>query len=74
MKQLRRKYAIHKRDTGNGVVLMKIDDYRHCMTDLFSEATKFQTHKSFDHLPPFPPITDTTGTAYQPVAKYITNV
>ena len=25
----------------NGVVLMKIDDYRHCMTNLFSDTTKF---------------------------------
>ena len=95
---------------------MKIDDYRHCMTDLFSEATKFskvihdssltqlttlqtykiseseyqnmrpistkparahglpKIHKSFDNLPPFRPIIDTTGTAYQPVAKYLTNL
>ena len=99
---------------------MKIDDYRHCMTNLFSEATKFLTvnhdsslaqlttlqtylrtllnrneiteyqnarpistkpagalglpkiHKSFDNLPPFRSIIDTTDTAYQPVAKYLT--
>ena len=30
-----------------------------------------KTHKSFDVLPPFRPIIDTTGTAYQPVAKYL---
>ena len=30
--------------------------------------------KSFDNLPPFRPIIDTTGTAYQPVAKYLTNL
>ena len=48
LKQLRLKCAILKPDKGNGVVLMKIDDYRHCMTDLFSDATKFSkvTHDS----------------------------
>ena len=29
-------------------------------------------HKTFDDLPPFRPIIDTTGTAYQPVAKFLT--
>ena len=29
-------------------------------------------HKTFDDLPPFRPITNTTGTAYQPVAKFLT--
>ena len=28
-------------------------------------------HKTFDSLPSFRPIIDTTGTAYQPVAKYL---
>ena len=28
-------------------------------------------HKDFDNLPPFRPIIDTTGTAYQPLAKYL---
>ena len=48
LKQLRLKCAILKPDKGNGVVLMKIDDYRHCMTDLFSDETKFSkvTHDS----------------------------
>ena len=36
---------------------------------LFEECYKF-----FDNLPPFRPIIDTTGTAYQPVAKYLTNL
>ena len=31
-------------------------------------------HKSFDNLPPFRPIIDATGTAYQPVVKYLTNL
>jgi hypothetical protein len=31
-------------------------------------------HKSFGSLPPFRPIIDTTGTAYQPVAKFLTNL
>ena len=31
-------------------------------------------HKAFDHLPPFRPINDTTGTAHQPVAKYLTRL
>ena len=31
-------------------------------------------HKSFDTLPPFRPIIDTTGTAYQPVAKFLTKL
>ena len=30
-----------------------------------------KTHKSFDALPPFRPTIDTTGTAYQPLAKYL---
>ncbi len=33
-----------------------------------------KTHKDFDTLPPFRPIIDTTGTAYQPIAKYLTRV
>ena len=31
-------------------------------------------HKSFDILPPFRPIIDTTGTAYQSVAKFLTKL
>jgi hypothetical protein len=31
-------------------------------------------HKTFDTLPPFRPIIDTTGTAYQPTAKFITQL
>ena len=31
-------------------------------------------HKDFDTLPPFRPIIDTTGTAYQPLAKYLTRL
>ena len=31
-------------------------------------------HKTFDSLPSFRPIIDTTGTAYQPVAKYLTKL
>ena len=31
-------------------------------------------HKTFDTLPPFRPIIDTTGTAYQPVAKFLTQL
>ena len=31
-------------------------------------------HKTFDSLPSFRPIIDTTGTAYQPVAKYPTKL
>ena len=33
-----------------------------------------KTHKDFDTLPPFRPIIDTTGTAYQPIAKYLTRL
>jgi hypothetical protein len=33
-----------------------------------------RTHKDFDTLPPFRPIIDTTGTAYQPIAKYLTRL
>jgi hypothetical protein len=33
-----------------------------------------KTHKSFDNLPSFRPIIDTTGTAYQPVAKYLSSL
>ena len=31
-------------------------------------------HKDFDTLPPFRPISDTTGTAYQPLAKNLTSI
>jgi hypothetical protein len=31
-------------------------------------------HKTFDTLPPFRPIIDTTGTAYQPTAEFITQL
>ncbi len=121
LKNLREKYAILKPDKGNGVVLIKKDDYVQCLSALFSDTTKFRklkhdptlaqlnslqrylrtinkrneiddstyehvrpqstrparahglpkTHKSFDVLPPFRPIVDTTGTAYQPLAKYL---
>ena len=33
-----------------------------------------KTHKNFDTLPPFRPIIDITGTAYQPIAKYLTRL
>ena len=33
-----------------------------------------KTHKSFDNLPSFRPIIDTTGTAYQPVTKYLSSL
>ena len=121
LKHLHERYAILKPDKGNGVVLIKKDDYKICMTTLFSDTTKFKTvsidntltqlttlqnylrkiynrneitkdqydnirpvstkparahglpkiHKTFDSLPSSRPIIDTTGTAYQPVAKYL---
>ena len=33
-----------------------------------------KTHKAFDSLPPFRPIIDTTGTAYECVAKYLSKL
>ena len=33
-----------------------------------------KTHKSFDNSPTFRPIIDTTGTAYQPLAKYLSSL
>ena len=33
-----------------------------------------KTHKTFDILPPFRPVVDSTGTAYQPVAKYLSQL
>ena len=33
-----------------------------------------KTHKAFDSLPPFRPIIDTTGTAYEGVAKYLSKL
>ena len=33
-----------------------------------------KTHKSFDNLPTFHPIIDTTGTAYQSLAKYLSTL
>ena len=33
-----------------------------------------KTHKPFDNLPPLRPIIDTTGTAYQPLAKYLSQL
>ena len=124
LKQLNLKYAILRPDKGNGIVLITKDDYKSCMTDLFSDTTKFKKvtqdttltqlttlqnylrtiynrdeitqveyesmrptstksarahglpkiHKTFDTLPPFRPIIDTTGTAYQPTAKFITQL
>ena len=105
-------------------VLITKDDYKSCMTDLFSYTTKFKKvtqdttltqlttlqnylrtiynrdeitqveyesmrptstksarahglpkiHKTFDTLPPFRPIIDTTRTAYQPTAEFITQL
>ena len=37
------RFAILKPDKGNGVVLIKKDDYEICMTTLFSDTTKFKT-------------------------------
>ena len=45
LKELRHKYAILKPDKGNGVVLININDYILCMTDLFSDKTKFSKVK-----------------------------
>ena len=45
LKELRQKYAILKPDKGNGVVLININDYILCMTDLFSDKTKFSKIK-----------------------------
>jgi hypothetical protein len=33
-----------------------------------------KTHKSYDNLPPLRPIIDTTGNAYQPVAKFLSRL
>ena len=41
LKNLRIKYGILKPDKGNGVVLMQIDDYKLCKTNLFSDTSKF---------------------------------
>ncbi len=41
LKNLRQKYAILKPDKGKGIVLIKINDYKLCMTDLFSNTNKF---------------------------------
>ena len=30
-----------------------------------------KTHKIFENLPPFKPVIDTTGTVYQPIARYL---
>ncbi len=38
---LPQKYAILKPDKGNGIVLIKINNYKLCMTDLFSDTNKF---------------------------------
>ena len=41
LKRLRDKYAILKPDKGNGTVLVKKDDYKNCMTELFADQYKF---------------------------------
>ena len=43
LQHLHERYAILKPDKGNGVVLIKKDDYKICMTTLFSDTTKFKT-------------------------------
>ena len=124
LRQMNEKFAILKPDKGNGVVLLKKEHYRNCMSELFADSSKFRkiaedntitqlstlqnylrtihnrgeitdeiynsirpqstkparahglpkTHKPFDNLPPFRPIIDTTGTAYQPLAKYLSQI
>ena len=124
LKHLHERYAILKPNKGNGVVLIKKDDDKICITTLFSDTTKFKTvskdntltqlttlqnylrkiynrneitkdqyddirpistkparahglpkiHKTFDSLPSFRPIIDTTGTAHQPLAKSLTKL
>ena len=41
LKRFRDKYAILKPDKGSGVVLVKIDDYKNCMNELFADQSKF---------------------------------
>ncbi len=121
LKAMNEKYAILKPDKGSGVILLKKEDYKNDMTELFADPSKFckldkndtltqlttlqsylrtvhnrgeinddeynsirpqstkparahglpKTHKSYDNLPPLRPIIDTTGNAYQPVAKFL---
>ena len=42
LKNLRERYAVLKTNKGNGVVLIKKQDYKICMTELFSNPTKFK--------------------------------
>ena len=124
LKNLRKYVAILKPDKGNGIVLIDIKDYEHCVTTLFSDRTKFRKvekdptpsrltslqrylktlvtrkeiddsdfkamrpknakparahglpkiHKTYDRLPKFRPIIDTTGTTHYSVGKYLTNL
>ena len=50
------------------------DNKRHISTQPVRAHGLPKIHKWFDGLPPFRPIIDTTGTAYQPVAKFLTNL
>ena len=45
LKTLREKYAILKPDEGNGLVLIKKNQYLDCLSALFSDTTKFQKLK-----------------------------
>ena len=121
MKNLRNRFVILKPDKGQGVVLLKKEDYITSMENLFSDRSKFKqvnedttirrvetiksyintmfnrgevtaeevkqmrrkganrararglpkTHKTFDKIPPFRPVVDTTNTPYSGIGTYL---
>ena len=121
IKGLRKRAVILKPDKGQGIVLLKKEDYVESMERIFADRSKFKevetdntisrvenlkrylntllnrgeitesekkemrmkganrararglpkTHKSFDTIPPFRPIVDTTNTPYSGIGSYL---
>ena len=121
MKKLRNRFVILKPDKGQGVVVLKKDDYIRSMENLFSDRSKFKevnedttirrvetikcyintmfnrgeitadevkqmrrkganrararglpkTHKTFENIPSFRPVVDTTNTPYSGIGTYL---
>ena len=121
IKNLRKKVVILKPDKGQGIVLIKKEDYITSMEQIFADKSKFKvvdtdntisrvenlkrylntmlnrgeiteeekkemrkkganrararglpkTHKSYDRIPPFRPIVDTTNTPYSGIGSFL---
>ena len=69
-----RSRALNLHSWRNEIIKVEYDNMRPVSTKPARAHGLPKIHKTFDTLPPFRPIIDTTGTAYQPVAKFLTQL